>query len=83
MNLHDLYQSEGRKSLNLLAEKIQCNPHYLYHCAIGIKTPSPELVLKLVEAEPRLTKEQIRPDIWKDPPKDNIFLVVLVKDTNN
>jgi len=64
MNLYNLYKADGFKGLCRLAEAVGRNPKYLYQCATGRKTPSAELVVKLVKADRRLTREALRPDIF-------------------
>jgi len=56
MNLSDIYQQEGFAGLKRLAEATDSNAVYLRQCAVGFrnKRPSPELALRLVEADNRL-----------------------------
>lgn len=44
-----------------LAERVGCSKKYLYQCATGWKgkRPSPDLAKALVEADPRLTLEEL------------------------
>jgi len=66
MNLYDLYTQDGFKGLRRLADVVGMNPKYLYQCATGRRTPSAEVAVKLVKADRRLTREDLRPDIFGD-----------------
>lgn len=59
MSFHDLYKAEGAALLNKLAAATGANRKYLYQCAVGIKTPSPDLARRLRCADPRLTFDAI------------------------
>lgn len=61
MNLYDLYELEGLQGLRRLAEKAGTDPQYLRQCATGWrnKKPSPPLAERLIEADPRLTWEDM------------------------
>ncbi len=61
MNLHDIYKEGGFKALRDLGNKVGADPRYLHQCATGWrgKKPSPALALKLVEADPRLSLDDI------------------------
>jgi hypothetical protein len=65
MNLKDIYQIEGPSGLRLLAAAASTDQKYLYQCATGRKLPGPKLVNKLVDADRRLTREELRPDIFR------------------
>lgn len=56
MNLNDIYIEEGFAGLKRLAAAAGTDPQYLRQCAIGWrnKRPSPELAMKLIEADGRL-----------------------------
>ena len=47
-----------------LAARAGTQYFYLFQMAAGARSPSPALARRLVEAEPRLTLEGLRPDIW-------------------
>jgi len=64
MNLSELYQAEGAKALQALAVAVNTHPQYLYQIATGRNAPGPKMVRKLVRADPRLTREELRPDIY-------------------
>ncbi len=59
MDLSDLYRTEGISGLSKLAEAAKTDPKYLYHCATGRRTPSPSLARRLVQADSRLTLDDI------------------------
>ncbi len=59
MDLQQLYKDEGRKGLKALADKVGCNPSYLYQLATTEKEPSPRLARALVKADPRLSIDDI------------------------
>lgn len=59
MSFHDLYKAEGAPLLNKLAAATGANRKYLYQCAVGIKTPSPDLARRLGLADARLTFDVI------------------------
>ena len=61
MNLQEIYEMEGRAGLQRLAEATGAHPQYLWQCATRWrgKRPSPGLALRLVEADQRLTLEDI------------------------
>lgn len=59
MSFHDLYKAEGAALLNKLAAATGANRKYLYQCAVGIKTPSPDLARRLGIADARLTFDAI------------------------
>ena len=54
MNLKHVYEKEGRKGLVRLAQKIPCNPSYLWQIATDRREPSPELARKLIAVDKRL-----------------------------
>jgi len=64
MNLLDIYKIEGFEGLCLLAEAVGASPKYLYQCAIGRRQPSAAMVVRLCKADHRLTREDLRPDIF-------------------
>lgn len=61
MNLRDLYEEGGFAALKVLAKAADTDPQYLRQCALGWrkKRPSPELAWRLIEADPRLTLEDL------------------------
>lgn len=63
MNLNDIYQEGGFPALKLLAKKAGTDAQYLRQCATRWrgKRPSPELAWKLMDADSRLTWEDIYP----------------------
>lgn len=69
MRLIDLTPAER----NRLAAAVGCSPKYLYQVATGVidmktgksRQMGPELCRRIVEAEPRLTLHELRPDIWE------------------
>lgn len=65
MDIKDIYQLEGPNGLRTLANAASTDPKYLYQCATGRKAPGPKLVNKLVCADRRLTREELRPDIFR------------------
>lgn len=67
MNLIDIYHEEGPTGMRRLATAVGANPIYIYQCATGFRKPSPRLVHKLVAADKRLTREDLRPDIFLSP----------------
>ncbi len=71
MNLLEIYELEGPHGLRKLAEATHSSPKYLYQCATERRIPGPLMVRKLVAADPRLKRSELRPDIWpkdEDPP---------------
>jgi len=64
MNLLDIYQADGIKGLQRLAEAVGKNQKYLYQCATGRRQPSAALVVRMCKADRRLTREDLRPDIF-------------------
>ena len=64
MHLSDIYQTEGPKGLQKLAAAVGTDPLYLYQIATHRRQPGPVMVNKLVRADPRLTREELRPDIF-------------------
>lgn len=67
MDLKTLYRQEGRQGLRRLAELVHTPHDYLYQLATGRGSPGPKMVRKLVEADPRLTRSELRPDLWPAP----------------
>jgi hypothetical protein len=61
MNLHDLYQSGGVAALRKLADDADSDAQYLYQLATQWrgKRPSPNLARRLIEADDRLTLEEL------------------------
>ncbi|TVO53832.1 hypothetical protein [Denitromonas halophila] len=59
MNLSDLYKSEGIAALGRLADATQSSRKYLYQCATTSRRPSPDLAVKLIAADPRLTLDDL------------------------
>jgi type VI protein secretion system component VasA len=47
-----------------LAEQAECAPVYIDQLVSGFRKPSARLAQKLVAAEPRLTLEALRPDVY-------------------
>jgi len=64
MNLKRLLEILPRGEGKVFAEKVGTAYPYLYQIANGIRKPSPEFCQRLVDADPRLTLEELRPDIW-------------------
>lgn len=72
MNLREWYESfpagERRKSISDLG----FDPDYVYQIATGIldsksgrvRQPGIEMCRKLIAADPRLTLQELRPDVW-------------------
>ncbi|MGR2663659.1 hypothetical protein HA052_11085 [Chromobacterium haemolyticum] len=60
MKLQDL----SRQERLVLAEATSTNEQYLYQCGVGLKNPSPKLCRRIIEADPRFTLPELRPDIW-------------------
>lgn len=60
MKLSDLSPQERAE----LAKKVKKNEVYIYQCSTGFRNPSAKLARNLVAADPRLTLEELRPDIW-------------------
>ena len=65
MNPYDLYEEGGFPALKRLAEAAGTDPQYLRQCATPWrgKRPSPELAMRLIAAEPRLTLD----DLYRTP----------------
>jgi hypothetical protein len=61
MNLSDIYKEGGFGALKRLAEITGNDPQYLRQIATGWrgKRPSPELAMRLIEADPRLTLAEL------------------------
>ena len=61
MNLKQIYDLEGSAGMKRLADATGAHHQYLWQCAHRWrgKRPSPELALRLVEADPRLTLDEI------------------------
>lgn len=62
MNLHDIHQEGGAKALDAIAERVGCNPRYLWQIATGRRFPSPQFAHRLVEADRRITIESLYRD---------------------
>lgn len=67
MDLNTLYRQEGRQGLRRLADLVHTPHDYLYQLATGRGSPGPKMVSKLVAADKRLTRSELRPDLW--PPE--------------
>lgn len=59
MNLADFYHTEGAAFLNRLHQDTGISRPYLYQLATGVRCPSPRMAWRLIEAEPRLTIDEI------------------------
>jgi len=61
MDLSDIYEQEGFSGLKKLAEATGSNAQYLRQCATGFrgKRPSPELAMRLVDADSRLDFQKL------------------------
>ena len=51
-----------------LAQTVESSVGYLYLIGGGHRRPSTKLCKKLVEAEPKLTLPELRPDVWTGEP---------------
>lgn len=51
-----------------LAGRVDSTVGYFWQLAGGHKKPGTDLCHRLVEAEPRLTLHELRPDVWKQIP---------------
>lgn len=58
-------QDPERDILATLAKRVKSSRAYLSQIAYGHRKPSPKMCEKLVEAEPRLTFQDLRPDIYR------------------
>ena len=58
--LKEMTKDERKK----LAEVADCSFLYLYQVAGGHRLPSVRLAKRLVDADPRLTLHELRPDVW-------------------
>lgn len=71
MKLADLSPAER----DSLADLVGCSRKYLYQVATGAidfktgraRQPGTDLCRQLVNAEPRLTLAELRPDVWGEP----------------
>ena len=59
MNLSDIYADGGFAALRRLAVEVGATPVYLYQCSKGMRFPSPAMAWRLIEADPRLTLEDL------------------------
>lgn len=50
-----------------LAKKVGSSVGYFWQLAGGHKKPGTDLCHRLVQAEPRLTLHELRPDVWLPP----------------
>ena len=57
--LNDLYVKEGDALLDRLHAKLGGNRKYLYQLATNRRRPSPDLARAMVQADPRLTLEEL------------------------
>ena len=64
MNLKEFYKIAKRPERERLAKLCGTSLQYLDLIKRGVRDPGPELARKLVMAEPRLTLQALRPDIW-------------------
>lgn len=64
MNLPTLFKILTPPEREALALACDASSEYLRMCANGWRKPGPELCKRLVAQEPRLTLEDLRPDIW-------------------
>lgn len=60
MKIQDLTRDERIA----LAEAVDTSEQYLYQCATGRRQPGIKMCQRLVAADPRLTLQELRPDIW-------------------
>lgn len=65
MNLSDIYQKEGPQALRKIALAANANPLYLYQIATHRRKPGVRMVAKLIKADSRLTREELRPDFFQ------------------
>ena len=61
MNLSDIYEEEGIEALKKLAKETGADLQYLRQCATNWKNkrPSPDLAAKLIQADPRITWDDL------------------------
>lgn len=64
MDLKTYFQSTKPEERETLAKACDTSADYLYLCSRGDRRVGPALARRLVEAEPRLTLAELRPDIW-------------------
>jgi DNA-binding transcriptional regulator YdaS (Cro superfamily) len=64
MDIKALFKELSTEERHKLAEKVGTSTEYLRHCTSDRRRPSPKLCQKLVQAEPRLTLAELRPDLW-------------------
>lgn len=74
MNLSELRDKHGPTALKELADRVRKNPVYLSQCASGFRNPSFKLAKEIDEASQaddwpygRLSKHELRPDIFERP----------------
>lgn len=67
MDMQTLLRSLEPDGREQLAKSAKTSVGYLYLIAGGHRNPSPKLAKKLVEADPRLTLAELRPDLWGTP----------------
>jgi|GEM_PF-2691565 len=68
--ISELYQQEGAPFLSRLHEATGANKKYLYHIAVGLRRPSPEMALRLVKADNRLSFERLLLPDWPELVED-------------
>jgi hypothetical protein len=67
MTLRELLDVLSPAEKKALAERARTEYIYLFQMAAGARQPSPKLARRLVDADPRLTLADLRPDIWGEP----------------
>ncbi len=55
-----------------LADAVESSVAYFYLIAGQHKKPGPKLCRRLVEAEPKLTLHELRPDIWEPSESEGV-----------
>ena len=64
MDLKTLFEELSPGEKILLSQRVPANLNYLFQISGGHRKPSPAMARRLVAADPRLTLEALRPDIW-------------------
>jgi len=67
MTLSKYYKSLSRKERAKVAKLAGIGVDYLYQLSTGFRRASPDTAKRLEKAtDGKITKEQLRPDIWDD-----------------
>jgi hypothetical protein len=69
MDMKTFLKNSNDAEREQLAAMVGSSVNYFWQIAGGHKQPGPKLCKKLVEANPKFTLAELRPDIWEAPVK--------------